>query len=65
MAYAQWNKHDGIFTYLFFIPESVCCCSCFLMFVRAFVVFLSTGITKFEFEKENEVNSGSYSQMTP
>ena len=25
----------------------------------------STGITKFEFEKENEMNSGSCSQMTP
>ena len=26
---------------------------------------LSLGITKFEFEKENEMNSGSCSKMTP
>ena len=26
---------------------------------------LSTGITKFEFEKENEINSGCCSQMSP
>ena len=41
---------------------------CFLMLIRAIVLFsplLSTGITKFEFEKENEMNSGSCSQMTP
>ena len=30
-----------------------------------FFFLLSTGITKFEFEKENEMNSGSCSKMTP
>ena len=39
---------------------------CFLMLIKAFFFFLlSTGITKFEFEKENEMNSGSCSKMTP
>ena len=41
---------------------------CFLMLIRAIVLYsplglLSARITKFEFEKENEMNSGSFSQM--
>ena len=38
---------------------------CFLMLIIAIVSLLSSGITKFEFEKENEMNSGSCSKMTP
>ena len=39
---------------------------CFLMLIiNSFCSLLSTGITKFEFEKENDMNSGSCSQMTP
>ena len=38
---------------------------CFLVLIRAICSLLSTGITKFEFEKENKMNSGSCSQMTP
>ena len=38
----------------------------FLMLITAIVSsLLSTGITKFEFEKENEMNSGNCSQMMP
>ena len=39
----------------------------FLMLIRAIVLCWDsfTGITKFTFEKENEINSGSCSKMTP
>ena len=37
----------------------------FLMLIRAYCSLLSTGITKFEFEKDNKMNSGSCSQMPP
>ena len=33
--------------------------------ILVFVFLLSTGITKLEFEKENEMNSGSCCKMTP
>ena len=32
---------------------------------KSYYSLLSTGITKFEFEKENNMNSGSCSKMTP
>ena len=32
---------------------------------KSYCSLLSTGITKFEFEKKNEMNSGSCSKMTP
>ena len=38
---------------------------CFLMLIRAFVLCCPLGLKKFEFEKENEMNSGSCSQVTP
>ena len=40
----------------------------FLLFSHAYYScssLLSTGITKFEFEKENDMNSGNCSEMTP
>ena len=53
MASFDYNYHIESFTFLFSRANYSYCS------------LLSTGVTKFEFEKENEMNSSSSSQMTP
>ena len=36
-----------------------------LMLIRAIVIFFPSGNTKFKYEKKNELNGGSCSQITP
>ena len=38
---------------------------CFLVQIRAFVVLNLAGITKFKYERKNEMDFGSSSKMTP
>ena len=61
MVCAIGHFHYGVI--LLQLPESF-----WFLFSHAnwsFCFFLSTGITKFEFEKENEMSSGTCSKMTP
>ena len=37
---------------------------CFLKLIRAIVLCCPLGLKKFEFEKESEMNSGSFSKIT-
>ena len=61
MASFDYNyQNPSVFCFLMLIRAIALCCPLGLQNLN-----LSTGITKFEFEKGNEMNSGSCSQMTP
>ena len=61
MASFDYNYRNDLFIYLFFF----CCCCCFFFHANeSYCFLLSTGITKFEFEEENEIDSDGCSQMT-